>query len=129
MTDLKTLPAVLDSVLVLKALGQLYYEQFHREGVCESVRAAKEQRGEEGRRDAIAEGAASVVEEVLGLFDLGACRMDDRLGEVHGIVYELIESDTGGTADDDEAGPLDEAEEPPRPRDARSADRDKAERP
>lgn len=106
MPELKTLPALLDSVTVLRAVAQLYYENNHREALCARVSAARKARGADGRRDAIAEGAAVVVEEVLGLFDLGGCVMDDRLGAVHATVYGLLESDTGGPEGDDVEPPV-----------------------
>lgn len=107
MNDRQRLPETLDTVTVLTQVAQLYYEHFEGEEVRRDVEAAAERGGAAARHDALAEGAAAIVEEALGLFGLGGALMDDRLGAVHAAVFGWIERDTGGPEDeeDGEEGP------------------------
>lgn len=101
MNDRTSLPATLDTVNVLTAVAQVFYENFNGESVRRQIEAAAERGGAKARHEALAEGAAEIVEEVLSLFDLGAALMDDRLGAVHGAVFEWLERDTGGAEDEE----------------------------
>lgn len=100
MNDRTSLPATLDTVHVLTAVAQVFYENFNGESVRRQIEAAAERGGAKARHEALAEGAAEIVEEVLALFELGGALMDDRLGAVHGAVFEWLERDTGGAEDD-----------------------------
>ena len=85
---------------MLTTVAQVFYENFNGESVRRQIEAAAERGGAKARHEALAEGAAEIVEEVLSLFDLGGALMDDRLGAVHGAVFEWLERDTGGAEDE-----------------------------
>jgi hypothetical protein len=95
MTDRQPLPATLDTVQTLTTVARFLYDHFLGDDLLKKVQRAGALWGEEARHEALAEGTAAMVDEVLGLLELGGALMDDRLGAVHEAIFAWVERDTG----------------------------------